>query len=174
MYPINSKIEGLILLLHFWMHIQSMKVLILIRHAHALPGHIARVNSDALRPLSEEGRQKAKQTASLLTQKNVRPEIVLSSPLLRAVQTAEIIAQTWRLPVQQSSELNGLYSDEEVVAFLRAQLENYDTLAAVTHNPSITYVNQLLCKQLKFFAPGSFSILQMEKDCSARLQMLFY
>ncbi len=45
-----------------------MKTLIIVRHAHALPGYEAGVNSDAMRPLSVEGREKASVTAARLQQ----------------------------------------------------------------------------------------------------------
>lgn len=146
-----------------------MKTLILIRHAHALPGYIARVSSDALRPLAEEGVQKARQTAGHLAHLGVKPELILSSPLLRAVQTADILAKTLAAPVEKASELNGLAPDEDVAAFLRTRLAEVNTLAAVSHNPSITCVHQLLCGQLKVFAPGSFAVLQLDANGNARL-----
>ena len=91
-----------------------MKTLILIRHAHALSGWEAHVTTDAQRPLSEQGLQKAAATAQKLAALNVRPQVILTSPLLRAVQTAEIVARQLSVPVRPEEILNGFAANEAV------------------------------------------------------------
>ncbi len=65
-------------------------LLYLMRHGIAAdaPGQ-----PDAERPLTEEGREKTRAVARALASLEVSPEHVLSSPLVRAVQTAEIVAK---------------------------------------------------------------------------------
>jgi phosphohistidine phosphatase SixA len=59
--------------------------LFLARHAKAAPG-----NPDELRPLTAEGREQARALGERLAPE--RPEVVLTSPLLRARETAAAVA----------------------------------------------------------------------------------
>src|SRR5262245_49334837 len=63
--------------------------LYLIRHADALALGENGIDDDAERPLSDAGVGQAKALAQALSRQGVRLELVLSSPLLRAKQTAE-------------------------------------------------------------------------------------
>ena len=49
-------------------------------------------------PLNETGREQARELAAALTPAAL--EVVFSSPLKRAVQTAQIVAEILRIPVQ--------------------------------------------------------------------------
>lgn len=140
------------------------KTLILVRHAHALSRYEAAVPTDSARPLSEQGRQKALQNAQLLAARAQRPQRILTSPLLRAVQTAQILADTLRAPVVRENMLDGFRNDADVRDFLLEQLAHTDCLLAVSHNPCITYVCALLSGQVRPFAPASFAVLRAEEE----------
>lgn len=137
------------------------KTLMLVRHAHALSCYEASVGSDRERPLSPQGRQKALQTAQTLRAQHQIPQIILTSPLLRAAQTAEILSQTLQAPVQQETVLDGFHHDAAVRDFLLEKLTHFNTVLAVSHNPCITYVNALLCGQVIPFSAGDFTILDI-------------
>lgn len=139
-----------------------MKTLIIVRHANALSGWEAQVNTDAERPLSPEGIQKAAQTAQALKARAIAPDIILTSPLLRAVQTAETISQTVGGPISKETVLNGLHADREVCEFLANQMQEHNTVIAVGHNPNVAYVLHLFSKEIHHFAPGSFAVLNFE------------
>jgi phosphohistidine phosphatase len=62
--------------------------LYLVRHAEAESGE-----PDELRTLSAHGRQQAREVGERFAADGVRPDVVLSSPLLRARETAEAIAK---------------------------------------------------------------------------------
>ncbi|MBP9088235.1 MAG: phosphohistidine phosphatase SixA [Kofleriaceae bacterium] len=62
----------------------------LVRHGEAVSEEVA--GSDRDRWLNERGRQHARGLAKLLRENNVELDAVLSSPLPRAVQTAERLA----------------------------------------------------------------------------------
>ena len=68
--------------------------LLLIRHAIAAPlgGNVAR---DEDRPLTAQGRQRFRRVVAGLVRMVPCPHAILTSPLLRARQTAEIAAQAW-------------------------------------------------------------------------------
>ena len=141
-----------------------IKTLVLVRHAHALSRSEAQVETDALRPLSAEGQRKAVFTANRLKDLHLQPARILTSPLLRAKQTADILAQALACPAEEMAQLDGMHEDTAVRDFLCKQLETIDTLIAVGHNPNIAYVNHLLCGQIHSFVPGSFIVLHLEND----------
>ena len=60
----------------------------LVRHAEAAPG-----KPDDLRPLTSAGRAAARDLGIQLAEDGARPDAVLSSPLLRARETAEELAR---------------------------------------------------------------------------------
>jgi phosphohistidine phosphatase len=66
----------------------------LIRHAQAIER--SPQVPDELRVLSCVGRKKFRRVAAVLRELAIAPEYILTSPKLRAVQTAEILAETLR------------------------------------------------------------------------------
>lgn len=67
-------------------------VLYLVRHGIAVDREDQDCPPDAERPLTKKGVEKARQVLQGLLQLGAKPEIILSSPLVRAWQTAEIAA----------------------------------------------------------------------------------
>jgi phosphohistidine phosphatase len=57
--------------------------LVIVRHAEAAPGE-----PDELRSLTAEGREQAEALGELFRAVGIRPDVVVTSPLLRARQTA--------------------------------------------------------------------------------------
>lgn len=62
--------------------------LYLVRHADATPG-----DPDELRPLSDEGREQARELGERMRDDGVVPDVVLTSPLLRARETGDALAR---------------------------------------------------------------------------------
>ena len=69
--------------------------LILMRHAHAGEADPRRWPDDRQRPLSDKGRRKHAVVADALRRMGVRFDRLLSSPLVRARQTADITAAVY-------------------------------------------------------------------------------
>ena len=84
----------------------NTKRLILIRHGKAAPY----AETDFSRPLLPSGREKVLSSAQMLLKQNIKPNLFLASPLLRAQQTAEIIAQTLQISFQTEEDLDGRLS----------------------------------------------------------------
>jgi phosphohistidine phosphatase len=66
-------------------------LLMLVRHADAGERDPAQWPDDTLRPLTEKGRKVHARVAKALRDSGLIPELVLTSPWLRAAQTAEIL-----------------------------------------------------------------------------------
>jgi phosphohistidine phosphatase len=72
-------------------------LLLLIRHAHAGERDPAQWPDDTLRPLTEKGRKVQRDVGRFLRKRDLQPSLLLTSPWLRAVQTAEVTAEAARL-----------------------------------------------------------------------------
>ena len=72
----------------------------LLRHAHA-GDPFAWDGDDALRPLTNKGRKQSERLGHFLDTYGVRPDVIVSSPKVRALQTAELVGgaldMTWRV-----------------------------------------------------------------------------
>lgn len=98
--------------------------LVLVRHADAAPG-----TPDESRTLTAEGREQARRLGDQLRAGGIEPDVVLSSPLLRARETAEALGFG---PPESVSALAPGATAEDV----RAAVENRgETVVVVGHQP---------------------------------------
>jgi phosphohistidine phosphatase len=120
--------------------------LYLVRHAEALDVGEAGIASDAERPLSAQGEADARLQGRALRALEVEPTVVLSSPLLRARQTAALLGGdrgAWRVTLWAPLAVGGAL--EEVVARV-ASAKAHDVLVLVGHEPQLGALLQtLLC-----------------------------
>lgn len=65
----------------------------MMRHGIALDRLGGGITSDSQRPLTDEGREETRMVAHALKKIGVRADLVVSSPLIRARQTGEIISE---------------------------------------------------------------------------------
>ena len=68
----------------------ATKSLFLLRHAKAINGGVLIPDQD--RPLSDSGVKDAKRLGSYLSKKSFDFDLILSSPAIRAITTAQIVA----------------------------------------------------------------------------------
>ena len=91
----------------------------LLRHAHA--GDPEKWSGpDEIRPLSSKGRRQAELMAHFLREAGFDPDVVLSSPMTRALETAEIVARAIGRKVIVVEELAGPLELPRVDALLDA------------------------------------------------------
>jgi phosphohistidine phosphatase len=74
--------------------------LYLVRHAKAAPGE-----PDELRRLTPAGEERARELGTRLAADGVRPAVILSSPLVRARQTADELGRALGVPVETDERL---------------------------------------------------------------------
>ena len=80
--------------------------LYLLRHAHA--GNASEwAGTDDLRPLSSKGRRQARALGEFLAAHSVAPDLLISSPKVRARQTAEIVGAELGVGVGLEDRLGG-------------------------------------------------------------------
>jgi phosphohistidine phosphatase SixA len=68
-----------------------MKTLFLVRHAKSSRDDLSLPDRD--RPLDDRGKQDAPKMGKRLAKRDVRPDLLLSSPALRALTTAQVMAE---------------------------------------------------------------------------------
>jgi phosphohistidine phosphatase len=110
--------------------------LLIVRHAIAFDRSPRRWRDDGERPLSPEGLVRARKAAAGLKHITERPQCVLSSPLVRAKQTAAILTEFAGWP--KAVECAALAPDEApegVFAALATQKEKI--VAVVGHQPGL-------------------------------------
>jgi len=78
--------------------------LYLLRHAHA--GDPAKwTGPDSARPLSDKGQSQAVRMGLFLADAGFLPDLIMSSPLVRALETARLVATPLGLPIIVSNDL---------------------------------------------------------------------
>ena len=115
-----------------------MKTLFIIRHAKSDQSFFG---NDFERPLNERGKADAAIMAKRLVDNKNKVDALVASPAVRAKETAELFAETLKIPVAQIVFISALYhaSPEvfyEVVSNLADEL---DVVAIFSHNPGISY-----------------------------------
>jgi phosphohistidine phosphatase len=122
--------------------------LYLIRHGLAAERD-SNIN-DAERSLTDEGRKKTHQVAKRLHELGLRFDLVQTSPLLRAQQTAEILAETGKSPVQTSEQLAPDGSFDEWLSWFTgwsAQASKHQSnlaLGIIGHEPDLSTWAEIL------------------------------
>jgi phosphohistidine phosphatase len=101
--------------------------LYLVRHAEAADGE-----PDELRPLTAEGRRAARELGERLAADGVRPDAVLTSPLLRARQTGAELARAVGVEPEPDERLAPGATADDVKA---AAAGRGDTVVVVGHQP---------------------------------------
>ena len=94
---------------------------------------------DAERPLTEIGRKRMVQSAGVLARLDLNLDAILTSPLARALQTAEIVAESLKAKEKllQESRL-GLGFNRDQLAAILGDHAGADALMLVGHEPSFS------------------------------------
>lgn len=112
--------------------------LYIIRHAEAAPAADGGAQTDAERPLTPGGIQQARALAAAFRGKKIELHLVLSSPFLRARQTAEELLHDWPAPRPQFGVFEELALGGKRRKLLKALREHgVDKVAIVGHEPEL-------------------------------------
>lgn len=113
--------------------------LYIVRHAWAFDRDDARWPDDDLRPLTEEGKERFAKAIKTLAGRGLAPQVVAASPLVRCVQTAELLAAG--VPDKPKIvRLDELRPGSDVAGLLRwtaRQAKEHERLAWVGHAPDV-------------------------------------
>jgi phosphohistidine phosphatase len=125
-----------------------MKTLFLIRHAKSSWGDTALPDKD--RPLNDRGRRDAPKMGERLAKRDVKPDLILSSPAMRALKTAEIIAKKLdyrRKDIVVDDRFYAVAADDllDVIHKLDDKLER---VMLFGHNPELTELAHRLSSKI--------------------------
>ncbi|MCL4290761.1 MAG: phosphohistidine phosphatase SixA [Thermoleophilia bacterium] len=103
---------------------------VLVRHAEAAPGQ-----PDELRPLTPHGREQARELGGRLRREGARIDLVLTSPLLRALETGRLVARELGASVRVAEELAPGATTDALVRAVRDAAPAGEAVVAVGHQP---------------------------------------
>jgi len=130
--------------------------LYLLRHADA--GDSATwAGDDAERPLSKKGRRQAKRLARLLVGLGLRVDAVITSPLLRAAQTAKPVAKAVGVDLLTDERLGYGFGVRELATLVKQLGPGMTRVVLVGHDPGFTDVASHLVGSPIVMAKGSLA-----------------
>ena len=127
------------------MHNTEM-VIYFLRHANAGQKHFSSAEKDAKRPIDKIGEEQSHDVGRALAYIGVRVNVIISSPLTRAMQTASIVAGQLghEEKIVQDKALRPEATFEEFKALLNRHKDKL-AIMVVGHDPSMTqFVNRVL------------------------------
>jgi phosphohistidine phosphatase len=120
--------------------------LFLLRHGAAVERGTHGFKDDATRPLTPKGRRQLRKTAAAMKKLECDFDLILSSPLVRAEQTAEIVAAG--LKQQKRLRISNALAPGGTTADLLRQLEHEkpapEKILLVGHEPDMSRLVSLL------------------------------
>ena len=141
--------------------------LYLMRHGIAAAKDDASVKRDGERPLTDKGIKRMRKAAKGVSRFGIPFDSVLTSPLLRARQTAEIVARTLGIE-DRLEEISGLAPESTVehLLFGLTRYQDREHLLVVGHEP-------LLSSFAVYLLGGQKPInltLEFKKGCLCRIE----
>jgi phosphohistidine phosphatase len=116
-----------------------MKTIVIIRHGKAQKSFFE--EKDFYRKLIKRGRNEATYTTNKLLELEVKPDLIISSPAIRAIETAEIFASNFNYPLNNISRqrflYDELYSSEQIIFLLNEFFKDKNTVFIIGHNPTL-------------------------------------
>jgi phosphohistidine phosphatase len=142
--------------------------LLVMRHAQAIDLGQNGVADDESRYLTPAGQRQAAEMASALRSRGVRIEGLITSPLVRARQTAEIVAQVYGLghdSLLQTDHLAPGLSCRKLAKYLRQHASDHAILFG--HEPDLGIFTSWLIGSKRAhvrFAKGGVALIETDDD----------
>lgn len=141
-------------------------VIYFLRHANAGSKHFSDSVQDEKRPIDKVGEQQSHDVGRAMAYLGVAANVVISSPLTRAQQTADIVAQ--EIGYEEKIVLDDALRPEATFDQFKALLNRHrDKLAilVVGHDPSMTeFVNRVLS------GGTPMDVIEMKKGGAAKVE----
>lgn len=131
--------------------------LFLIRHAKAHEKETG--GKDIDRGLTTDGIQNATRTGYFFQQNGIQPDIMISSPAVRARETATLIAEQLKYETNQIHYNDDLYeaSVRNLLMAITNLKSTWSQVFIVAHNPSISYIAEYITQsELGSVVPAGF------------------
>jgi len=141
-----------------------MKTLYIVRHAKSSWKN--KSLDDFERPLRKKGVEDLRAVIEVLNERNVRPDFLLTSPAVRAIQTAMLLSQGLEMPQDSVGIRSVLYPGtcEQYQDCVRELPKERESVMIVGHHPAVTdMINSLLGEELQRAATSSVHAIQWDK-----------
>jgi phosphohistidine phosphatase len=138
-----------------------MKNLLLMRHAKS--SFEDNQASDFERGLNKRGEKDAPRMGKLLKDKDLVPDIILSSKSVRTAKTAELVAEKAGYK-KEISYIEGFYLGEPDVyleALSALEDDGNDTVLVVGHNPGLETLLQVMTDHVESLPTGAVAYLEL-------------
>ena len=128
--------------------------------------------SDDERPLTKHGKKEMHEVAAFLKRLKVRPDLIITSPLPRAAQTAEIAAQHLKIKCREDKLLAPGFGRKELECLLKKYPAESEMI--VGHEPDFTEtISTLTGASLKLSKAG-VALVELDRSWrTGRLLWLF-
>ena len=125
-----------------------MKTLFLIRHAKSSWGDTALPDKD--RPLNDRGKRDAPKMGKRLAERDVNPDLILSSPAMRALTTAQIIAKKLDYKLKNIVVDDRLYASgaHDLLDVIHELGDKLERVMFFGHNPELTELAHRLSSEI--------------------------
>ncbi len=132
-----------------------MKSLILVRHGKSSWDHPGLADFD--RPLSGRGQRDAPRMAKRLQRRGAKPDVIVSSPARRALETARIFAMQLGINEERLILEKNIYeaSWQELLDIVRGLHDSWQCVMLVGHNPGFTSLASQLGREAPDNIPTS-------------------
>jgi phosphohistidine phosphatase len=127
---------------------------------------------DDERPLTDFGKKEVRQLAKFLNRLKVRPDLIVTSPLPRALQTAEVAAEQLKAKVRQDEALEPGFG----ITQLRTVLKRHRSkvLMLVGHEPDFSSVISALTGAFLKLSKAGVALVDIDLETEkGRLLWLF-
>lgn len=140
-----------------------MKTLIIVRHGNAARDDVTL--TDAQRPLTPQGRRETAAAVADFTSLGHTGCAILTSPALRAQETADVWQRSLAIPADRLQTEPQLYEAEraDMLSVVRQLDDSADTVVLVGHNPGVTaLLHYLVGRGVEQMTPSSFAVISMD------------
>ena len=138
-----------------------MKALFLLRHAKAEDGGDGLPDFD--RALNDRGRNEARAVGVFIRKQNVRLDLVLSSPAVRARETTELVLSSGELSLDVRYDQRIYEGGSLRLLEVISQLENeMSTVLLVGHNPGLEELLSLLTDRIEHLVTGTLAKVDLK------------
>ena len=141
-----------------------------LRHGEAdWPGW---TKPDDERPLTDFGKKEVRQVAKFLNRLKVKPDLIVTSPLPRALQTAEIAAEQLKTKLRQDEALEPGFGISELSTVLTRHRSK--VLMLVGHEPDFSSVISAMTGAFLKMSKAGVALIDIDPETEkGRLLWLF-
>lgn len=140
-----------------------MKTLYILRHAKSDWSNAAL--SDFERPLNERGRKAAPLMGKAMKKRNFKPQTIVSSPAVRARQTAEAVKAAAQIESEIKFDSRIYEAHPQTLLEVVSEIDDAnDSALIVGHNPGFENLVRILTDKIEPLPTAALAVVNLEID----------